>query len=283
MLQSLALPILLLAAVMLYGLFPRGLPGMARWVSYGAGLGAVLLLWFLWDPVPERPGITATTYLVGTVTVAAAAQMIVQRSPVASALWFAVAVVGSAVLMFAAGAQFLATATVLVYAGAVIVMFLFVLMLAQQEGWAPCDRETLEPGLAVVAFLLLGWPLLWVAEVYPSRTPQPYRPGTDVYHITEVSRIRSKASHVAGLGAALYAEQGFAIEIAGTALLVALVGAVLMATRRVGEPTGQNRFESPPAPALLRLPGDTTTVQVSNPWTEAPRRGQHETLTDDRL
>jgi NADH-quinone oxidoreductase subunit J len=58
---------------------------------------------------------------------------------------------GTAGLLLLAGAQFLAIATVVVYAGAILVTFLFVLMLAQPEGRAAYDRVSFESLLAAVA------------------------------------------------------------------------------------------------------------------------------------
>ena len=56
------------------------------------------------------------------------------RNPVYCAIWFGLSLLGTAGLFLFHGAQFLAVATVVVYAGAILVTFLFVLMLAQPEG-----------------------------------------------------------------------------------------------------------------------------------------------------
>jgi NADH-quinone oxidoreductase subunit J len=65
---------------------------------------------------------------------------ITARSPVYSAIWFASALLAIGAILLLSGAQFLGMATVAVYAGAIVVTFLFVLMLAQPEGNAICDR-----------------------------------------------------------------------------------------------------------------------------------------------
>ena len=62
------------------------------------------------------------------------------RSPVYTAIWFALSLLGVSGLFFYNGAQFLGAATIVVYAGAIIVTFLFVIMLAQPEGDATYDR-----------------------------------------------------------------------------------------------------------------------------------------------
>jgi hypothetical protein len=68
-----------------------------------------------------------------------------------AAIWFALALAGVAGVLLVLGAQFLGVATIVVYAGAILVMFLFVLMLAQPAGLAPYDRVSSEPLLSALA------------------------------------------------------------------------------------------------------------------------------------
>ena len=68
--------------------------------------------------------------------------MITARNPVYAALWFALATLSTCGLFLSADAPFLAAATIIVYAGAVIVTFLFVIMLAQQSGAAGYDQRS---------------------------------------------------------------------------------------------------------------------------------------------
>jgi NADH-quinone oxidoreductase subunit J len=77
---------------------------------------------------------------LGAVILLAAIATITSRAPVYSAVWFALTLFGVGGWMLVQGAQFLAVATVAVYAGAIVVMLLFVLMLAQPEGQAFYDR-----------------------------------------------------------------------------------------------------------------------------------------------
>jgi NADH-quinone oxidoreductase subunit J len=82
-------------------------------------------------------------WLLAAVTITSAAAMIAMRSPVYSAIWFAMALLGTSSLFLFEGAQFLAVATIIVYAGAIVVMFLFVIMLAQPQGHEYYDRISL--------------------------------------------------------------------------------------------------------------------------------------------
>jgi NADH-quinone oxidoreductase subunit J len=83
--------------------------------------------------------------------------MLSQRNPVHAALSFALVVLSTCGLFLLQAAPFLMAATIVVYAGAIIVTFLFVIMLAQQEGMASADQRSREPFLASLAgFVLLA-------------------------------------------------------------------------------------------------------------------------------
>jgi NADH-quinone oxidoreductase subunit J len=81
-------------------------------------------------------------WLLALISIGAGIAMIASQSPVYSAIWFAASLLGTAGLFLFNGAQFLGVATVVVYAGAIVVTFLFVIMLAQQEGHSTYDRLT---------------------------------------------------------------------------------------------------------------------------------------------
>src|SRR3990170_608278 len=96
-------------------------------------------------------------YVFSAMAVVSAVCMIVSTNPVYAALWFALVTLGTCGLYLLQSAPFLAAATVIVYAGAIIVTFLFVIMLARQAGSAEYDRHAREPFAAsLAAFVLLG-------------------------------------------------------------------------------------------------------------------------------
>ena len=98
------------------------------------------------------------------VSVASAGAVVVQHNPVYSALYFAITVLGVCGLFLVKSASFLAAATIIVYAGAIIVTFLFVIMLAQQTGLADYDRRSRERIFSCLAgFVLLG-AILFIIE-----------------------------------------------------------------------------------------------------------------------
>jgi NADH-quinone oxidoreductase subunit J len=86
--------------------------------------------------------------------------MIASRSAVYSAIWFALTLLSTAGLFLFQGAAFLVVATVVVYAGAIVVTFLFVIMLAQPDGHAAYDRISwgwfAKPAAAVAGALVVG-------------------------------------------------------------------------------------------------------------------------------
>lgn len=93
--------------------------------------------------------------------------MIVTRNPARSALCFAMVVLSTCGLFLLNAAPFLAAATIIIYAGAIIVTFLFVIMLSQQTGLSNADLRAREPVLAVAAgFVVLATLLVGLQRVY---------------------------------------------------------------------------------------------------------------------
>lgn len=193
-------------------------------------------------------------WFLATVTIVAAAAAITVRSPVYTAIWFAVSLLGTAGLFLFQGSQFLGVATVVVYAGAIVVTFLFVLMLAQPEGHAPYDRiswasfavpAALVGAAAVIAIVLTSLDSL---KAVNETTPPP--------------AIAVSEQHMAELGSHLFAYHLVAIEVVGTLLLVALVGAIAIViqgrksqgTPRAGTPSSSGG-SGPETSAHGSLPG----------------------------
>jgi NADH-quinone oxidoreductase subunit J len=150
---------MVLAAVGMWLMLPRGdRPGRLL----GAVISFVSLA--LFGALGARMGTMASEVAFATlaaVTIVAAAATVTFRSPVYCALWFALSLLGTAGLFLMQGAQFLGVATVVVYAGAILVTFLFVLMLAQPGGHAYYDRVSWEgilaatTGAVIVGFLTM--------------------------------------------------------------------------------------------------------------------------------
>ncbi len=104
-------------------------------------------------------------YLFSGTAILAATATVTHHNPIYSALSFALVTLSVCGLFLLRGAQFLAAATVIIYAGAIVVTFLFIIMLARQSGNATYDRRAREPFLATLAtFVLLGGLLFTIDE-----------------------------------------------------------------------------------------------------------------------
>jgi NADH-quinone oxidoreductase subunit J len=173
-------------------------------------------------------------WLLALVTLGGGVAMIASQSPVYSAICFAVSLLGTAGLFLFNGAEFVGVATVVVYAGAIVVTFLFVIMLAQPEGHSAYDRLTwggLPKILGVVAAgLLVGIVTFMLARLKDAaEAPQSAEAIAAAHtHLSTPDGVLAE-KHMANLGRHLLSEHLISIELAGTLLLVALVGAVAIA------------------------------------------------------
>jgi len=239
---------LLLGAAAVWLLMPRAAGAGSRTAGAVAGLAALVTAG-LWLTHPSD-GATRTFmfYLFAAGAVAGAALMITHHNPVYAALWFAVATLCVCGLFLLRSAPFLAAATVIVYAGAIIVTFLFVIMLARQHGAPLYDRQAARPFLTtVVAFAVLGG-MLYTLREWRAAVPQTaVVEGVEVvtrgtrYLTTPVAAEANPLSRpvenaelgtMRGLGRSLFGDYLFAVEIAGTLLLVAAIGAIALSPRR---------------------------------------------------
>jgi NADH-quinone oxidoreductase subunit J len=203
-----------------------------------AAVGCGLLAWqlhLLHPPTQDAVARDILFWIFATGALACAVLMITSRNPVYAALWFAMVTFSSCGLFLLQYAPFLAAATIIVYAGAIIVTFLFVMMLAQQAGATIYDQRSRQPFWAtVVAFVLLGSIIytlqLWnveqaVADAEKART---------VVTTNELSRPAEdqRIDTMHALGRSLFSDYLFAVELAGTLLLIAVIGAIAVAPRR---------------------------------------------------
>jgi len=225
--RSIPIPILaiLLGAVSLWLMLPRG-------GARGRGIGMVLGVVALGLGVSQLPLLgqwmaDGMFLILAVVTVVSAVGAITFRNPVYCAIWFGLSLLGVAGLFFFAGAQFLAVATVVVYAGAILVTFLFVLMLAQPEGKASYDRVSWEASISAVAgMMIVGVLSISIGSVL-SRVEAPIEPTARPTEEAMAANILTP-QHVARLGGELFSRYLIAVEVAGVLLLAALVGAAVI-------------------------------------------------------
>lgn len=233
-------------AASLWLLLPGGRTGaserVARWLGLIAGAASLAIFIALGHRLGSA-GEDAVFLTVALVAVISGAATVVSRSPVYAAIWFAMALAGVSGVLLVLGGQFLGVATIVVYAGAILVMFLFVLMLAQPAGLAPYDRVSSEPLLAAVAgAVLLGILSLSIGRLTAEEPACCLMSGTkaallasseaDAAAAGEGAAVDLLASdHVARLGGELFGRHLLAVEVAGVLLLVALVGSIAIISR----------------------------------------------------
>jgi NADH-quinone oxidoreductase subunit J len=161
-------------------------------------------------------------YSFSAVLIGAALGVVLSRNPVHSVMFLVLAFFNSAVLWLLAEAEFLAIVLVLVYVGAVMVLFLFVVMMLDinaevvRKGWS---RYT--PLGFVVAFLMVLElvQLIWLRSKAAGTSSQ-FVPNPEGYNNTEA------------LGSVLYTEHVYAFEIAAVILLLAIVAAITLTMRK---------------------------------------------------
>lgn len=155
---------------------------------------------------------SATVYLFEWVAMVGGIGFVAFRQPVYAALSFATAVMGSCALFVYLGAPFLATGTMIVYAGATIIIFLFVLMFAQRSQLQSYDIKMSYPGVSILAGMFVLFVLMTAIPGMPLPSP-----------------ASETSLKVEDLGSSLYQDYLWTVEIAGTLLLVATIGAIVIA------------------------------------------------------
>src|SRR5579884_3983151 len=166
------------------------------------------------------PAVVALFWAFGALAVGAALLCITRRNPVASALWLVVTLFAVAALFVMLDAQFVAVLQILVYAGAIMVLFLFVIMLLNLGRGGPNDLKG-PVGLAVAAGL---GAVLFLELRELARLPG----GAGA-----VARAAAEQGMVAAVARPLFQTYLVPFEITSLLLLAALVGAVVLAKRRL--------------------------------------------------
>mgnify|MGYP006273991039 CR=1 FL=1 len=161
-------------------------------------------------------------FLLATVAVAAAIGMLVSRNPVSSALWLVLNLFCVAGLYLTLNASFIGVVQILVYAGAIMVLFLFVIMLLNLSALPTLsDIQWTHVAGFVVGVLVLAQLLYVVA----SGLELPLQP-------VESAAIAAETGDANTLGKVLLTQYALHIQVAGVLLLAATIGAVMLAQRR---------------------------------------------------
>jgi NADH-quinone oxidoreductase subunit J len=161
-------------------------------------------------------------YLFASVTVASAFMVVASRNPVHSVLFLILAFVNAAGLFLLLGAEFLAMLLIVVYVGAVAVLFLFVVMMLDVD-FAEFRQGFLNylPIGALIGLIFLVELLVvvgaWVIDPQIVRAP--------------VAPIPGNVTNTAAIGQVLYTQYVYYFQAAGLVLLVAMIGAIVLTLR----------------------------------------------------
>jgi NADH-quinone oxidoreductase subunit J len=162
------------------------------------------------------------------IVIAGACGVVLARHPIHSALSLVGTLFGIAVLFVAQQAHFLAAVQVIVYAGAIVVLFLFVIMLLGVDATEDLDVDPLggqRPFAAAAGAGLLG--LALIAVLINHRDFDTVAIGTK----SVVAPLETPADNIRQLGEALFTTYLFAFEITSVLLVIAVVAAVVLARR----------------------------------------------------
>jgi len=175
-------------------------------------------------------------YLFASICVASAVMVITSRNPVHSVLYLILAFVNAAGLFILLGAEFLAMILVIVYVGAVAVLFLFVVMMLD------VDFTALRRG--VLDYLPIG---IVIGSVFFIELVAMAIAGSGVFGTGAGKAITdalpgpdSDITNTAALGQVLYTKYAYYFEAAGLVLLVAMIGAIVLTLRHKPNVKRQN-------------------------------------------
>lgn len=222
-----------IGAVGVYFRMPRGGESkLAAGAIFGVAslVGFVALLYTRFDsPTNTRPYF----YLFSVIAIVAAARVVTHPRPIWSALYFILVVISVAALLVLFHAQFVAIALVIVYAGAILVTYLFVIMLAGQPSSPLYDRRAREPFAAIIAgFLITGAIAGRISESPPIR-PKQVAQVSDAEASGANDAATLESDNTLAIGNMVMTRYVVALEISGVLLLVSMVGAVALSRKQI--------------------------------------------------
>ncbi len=196
---------------------------------------------------------TLAFYLFALTAVAAAILVIVSRNPVHSVLWLILTFFMSAGLFVLMGAEFLAMLLMIVYVGAVAVLFLFVVMMLD------VDFATLRGGIAqylplgllIGLILIMELGLVFGHWIFSENAPDLR---------AAVTPIQTDVENTAALGQLIYTDYIYLFQAAGLILFVAMIGAIVLTMRHRPNVKRQNILDQ-----IYRDPGEAVEMKDVKP------------------
>ena len=189
-------------------------------------------------------------YLFALSTLAGGLFTVIARNPVHSVLWLILAFLSSAGLFVLLGAEFVAMLLIIVYVGAVAVLFLFVVMMLN------IDFAELRAGFIKNAPLAVAVAVILLAELVLG--VGAYQVGAMDLGAPDGSAAPILgASNIENIGALLYSKYIFIFEAAGLILLVAMIGAIVLTHRELKTTRGHQNITK----QVRRNPKDATVMK----------------------
>ncbi|MBK8271001.1 MAG: NADH-quinone oxidoreductase subunit J [Planctomycetes bacterium] len=233
----------IVSALFAFGIFV-GLPKQGRFPRRGAFIVvmavASAMLIYLLQLLFGAESRNITFCILAVLGLAAAIRVVTHPLPVYSALYFVFVVLATAAMLIQVGAEFLGAALVIVYAGAILVTYVFVIMLSQQSpemkgrisAMLDYDRSAREPVWATLACFMLMAVLAGMIVEHPWKTvAQP------------LSAVATR--NTVELGRLLMTDFAVSVELAAVLLMVALVGAVAIARKRLPQAADFSDHKAP--------------------------------------
>jgi NADH-quinone oxidoreductase subunit J len=195
-----------------------------------------------------------TFLLTAAICLAGSAGVVLLRNPVHNALSLVATLFGVAVLFIQQGAYFLAAIQVIVYAGAIVILFLFVIMLLGVDKAEGLDSEPIlgqRPAAIAAAVAILGLSLTALLSVGSRVTGQA----------STLAAIDGSEPNVNALAKVLFTDYVFAFEITSVLLTVAVVGAVVL-SRKAGLAIDVDEFPEGTSSDLLQAKRDAAAEEL---------------------
>ena len=189
-------------------------------------------------------------YLFALCTIVGGLFTVISRNPVHSVLWLILAFFNAAGLMVLVGAEFIAALLVIVYVGAVAVLFLFVVMMLD------IDFAELRAGfvknfpLGIIIALILAAELIFGIGAYQAGR-------IELGVASGATSPILDASNTASIGAVLFSDYLFLFEAAGLVLLIAMIGAIVLTHRKRPGGRGQQNITK----QVRRNPNEATVMK----------------------
>lgn len=160
-------------------------------------------------------------FFTAAVAIAAGIGLVVSRNPVTSALWLILNLFCIAVLYLTTNAEFIGVIQILVYAGAIMVLFLFVIMLLNLAALPEFERVDWRLGAAFLLAMAILAQLIYVVASGLDLLPEPAS-----------MEMAEQSGSAYTIGQELFTRYVLPLEVIGILLLVATIGAVMLAKRR---------------------------------------------------